>query len=77
MKHRVNDLSDEVPQAHGVGVFFCDEPLCRRPHVMLFDSDSKPIAHFVVPDPRSDGTGFMSDLKNLMYRGAVERNDTD
>lgn len=60
-------------QAAGVGVAFCDNPECHRPHVVLLDEKGKPFAHFVVPDSRGDGTGFMKDLQDAMYRSAVER----
>jgi hypothetical protein len=71
MNHRSKNVPDSVPQAHGVGVFYCDELDCHRPHVMLFDEHENPIAHFVMPDDPS----FMRQLQNLMYRSAVERND--
>ena len=69
MKHRSKDVPDEIPQAHGVGVFFCDEPDCKRPHVMLYDEHDKPLAHFVVPDE----PGFMAQLGEALERSQVER----
>jgi hypothetical protein len=75
MSRHSKDIPDDVPQAYSVSAFFCDEPECRRPHVMLFDKDHRPMAHFVIPDPRPDGGGFFQELKNLMYRSAVERGD--
>jgi hypothetical protein len=63
---------DKLPQATSVKVFFCHNPDCSRPHVILFDSHGEPMAQFVVPDPRPDA-GFMHDLQNALYRSAVER----
>lgn len=70
MSHRSKDF-DAVQQADGVGLFYCDEPECRRPHIMLFDEHDNPIAHFVMPDDPV----FLKKLQDLMYRSAVERND--
>jgi hypothetical protein len=66
-----------APQAYSVAVFFCENPKCLRPHVALVDKDHMPIATFVVPDPRPDGTGFFNDLKSALYRSSVERTDGD
>jgi len=52
-----------APCAAGVGIFFCPDPECGRPHVVLVDLLGKPMAHFVVPEPKPDGTGFMHELK--------------
>src|SRR5688572_11818361 len=68
-----DEILRRTPLAAGVGVFFCEQPECKRPHVMLFNGDNEPIAHFVVPDPHPDGSGFLSELQNLMYRAATER----
>ncbi len=64
-----------TPCAHGVGIFYCPDPMCGRPHIMLFDENKKPLAHFVVPDPNPDGSGFFHDLrKAVMQRWPVEEN---
>jgi hypothetical protein len=68
-----NNRLGNTPQAYSVHVSFCENPRCRRPHVVLLDRNDKPIAHFVCPDPQPDGTGFFHDLKDALYRSAVER----
>jgi hypothetical protein len=65
----------KAPKANSVQVYYCESETCHRPHVVLFDKDDMPIAQFVCPDPRPDGTGFVHDLMGALYRGAVERND--
>lgn len=64
-----------VPQAHSVQVIFCEDPKCMRPHVLLRDDEGRPVAHFVVPKPRADGSGFMKDLHDALYRSAVEKDE--
>lgn len=60
-------------QAHSVQVFFCANPRCLRPHVVLKDEHGKPFAHFVLPDRRPDGSSFLNDLQNAAYRSVAER----
>jgi len=67
-------FSPNVQQARSVEVFFCENQKCLRPHVALKDSDGVVFAHFVLPDPRPDGTGFLAQLQDAAYRSAVERN---
>lgn len=63
----------KAPQADYVRVYFCGDPQCHRPHVVLFTETDGVIAHFVVPDARPDGTGFLKDLQDAAYRSAVMR----
>jgi hypothetical protein len=37
-----------VPVASGAAVFFCPDPNCQHPHLLLFDEYDNPMAHFVV-----------------------------
>jgi len=66
------DELKNIPQAASVSVFFCENPRCLRPHVLLRDDFGLPIIHFVVPDPQPDH-GFMFDLQEALRRSAVER----
>ena len=61
-----------VPQGAGVSVAFCENPECRRPHVILHHPDGKPMAHFVMPDG-VHGRNFLKNLQDAMYRSIVER----
>lgn len=63
----------KAPQANHVRVFFCGDPACFRPHVVLFNADDSVLAHFVQPDARPDGSGFLKDLQDAAYRSAVLR----
>ena len=61
----------KCPQAFQVRVFFCNNPECHRPHIVLEDKYGKPFAQFVVPDYKTGG--FMDDLQDACYRSSVER----
>jgi hypothetical protein len=74
MDRTPNDFLDGVPVAHSVRVFFCLNPKCKRPHVVLLKESGTPLAHFVLPDPLPGGGGFLHDLQDAAYRSAVERN---
>lgn len=81
MTAKFHDMTN-VPQARSVKVFFCVGPECKRPHVILFDDSKKPIAQFVVPDRRSDGTGFVNDflcsvIESEMMRGIFVDGDRE
>lgn len=44
---------DEIlaaPVADGAAIFFCPNPDCNLPHMLLVDDDGDPIAHYVVDD---------------------------
>jgi hypothetical protein len=58
-----------VPGAHSVSFFLCENPACRRLHVLLEDRRCEPIAHFCVPD------GFLDVLQREQYRAAVLRDE--
>lgn len=75
MSIRYEDYIGNVPKAYSVRVFFCLNPECHRPHVVLLHEDGMPFAQFVCPDPQPDGTGFFHDLQGALYRSAVERGD--
>jgi hypothetical protein len=67
------DDLDQAPQAAAVRVFFCLNPDCHRPHVVLLDAQDRPFAQFVVPDYSADGTGFINDLQRACYSSAAMR----
>jgi len=75
MTHLTEEMMQDVPSATSVRVFFCHNPECKRPHVVLMALDGSPFAQFVMPDPHPDGSGFFKDLQGAMYRSAVERGD--
>jgi hypothetical protein len=52
----------QAPQASSVRIFYCANPRCMRPHVVLFDDLDGIIAHFVLPYRRTDGGSFAHDL---------------
>jgi hypothetical protein len=60
------DLTDEIimttPIAEGAAVFFCPNPDCNQPHLLLLDEDDQPMAHFVIADD------FFQELVNAMQR---------
>jgi hypothetical protein len=60
-----------VPQAYRVDWFYCENPKCRRPHVVLFDANDKPFAQFVISEMW--GADWISGIQDALYRGAVER----
>lgn len=64
-----------VPQASFVHTFFCDNPDCLRVHVALFDEHDRPFAHFVLPDARPDGSGFLKSLNDAAYKSIMLRGD--
>jgi hypothetical protein len=66
-------LISDAPQASSVQVFFCGDPECRRPHVVLFDENQIPFAQFVMPDPRPNGGSFFNDLEDAVYRSMQKR----
>lgn len=70
-----DEMSEEeigrCPQATSVQVFFCNNPRCHRPHVVLKDENGKPFAQFVMPDYKPGG--FMDNLQDAIYRSSVER----
>lgn len=68
-----SDEINEAPQAASVSVFFCHNPKCLRPHVVLFNDDGKPFAQFICPDIRADGGSFIQDLQDAAYVGVVGR----
>lgn len=51
MKH---DFSEDqilaTPVAEGAAIFFCPNPDCQQPHLLLIDEDNQLMAHFVVGD---------------------------
>jgi hypothetical protein len=58
-------------------VFFCHNPNCHRPHVVLIDDDGRFFAQFVMPDRKPDGSGFLKDLMDACYQSAVMRGERD
>lgn len=66
-------FGEDVPQAESVRIFWCDGPECQRPHVVLFDEFLAPIASFVLPDPRPDGTSFATDLVEAQRESVMRR----
>jgi hypothetical protein len=48
------EFSDEeilsTPVADGAAIFFCPNPDCNLPHVLMIDEDGDPIAHYVIDD---------------------------
>ena len=51
-----------TPVADGAAVFFCPNPDCNQPHILLFDEDDELIAHYVISDE------FFQELANAMQR---------
>ena len=49
-----------TPIANGAGVFFCPDPNCHNPHLILLDDDGEPMAHFVI------GPEFYAELQAAM-----------
>jgi hypothetical protein len=72
---KLNKLIADSKQASSVQVFFCGDPECRRPHVVLFDEDKIPFAQFVMPDPRPNGGSFFNDLEDAIYRSMQNRGE--
>jgi hypothetical protein len=68
----VPDLRD-VPQAFSVDTFYCANPRCRRPHVVLYDIDGRPFAQFVISE--TWGPEWIEKLQKALYAGAVERDE--
>ena len=58
------DDLDDVPIAAGGGVFFCPDPTCNNPHIVLVDDDAEPMAHYIV------GPKFYAELKTAMEQKA-------
>jgi hypothetical protein len=60
------DLDEEkilrAPIAEGAAVFFCPNPDCNQPHLLLLDEDHAPLAHFVISD------AFFQELTAAMQR---------
>ena len=52
----------DTPVAEGAAVFFCPNPQCNQPHLLLMDEDNQPMAHFVVEDD------FFAELAAAMQR---------
>jgi hypothetical protein len=56
---------DEIlaaPVAEGAALFFCPNPDCQQPHLLLIDEDDELMAHFVIGDE------FFADLAAAMKR---------
>jgi len=49
-----------TPVAHGGGVFFCPDPKCHHPHMLLVDDNNEPMAHFII------GPEFYAELQAAM-----------
>jgi len=60
------DFDDDAilatPVAEGAAVFFCPNPGCNQPHILLLDEDNEPMAHFVI------GDDFFAELAAAMQR---------
>lgn len=67
-----DDLS-AVPQAHRVTVFYCHNPQCRRPHVLLHDEAGRPMAQFVISEIW--GPRWIKDVQDALYHGAIDREE--
>ena len=63
----------DAPAAAAVAVLRCEAPECNRPHIMLYDTECRPIAQFVVPELDSDGNGFIKDLMTALRKSAIDR----
>ena len=51
-----------APIAEGAAIFFCPNPDCNSPHILLLDEDDNIIAHYVI------GDDFFAELANAMQR---------
>ena len=60
------DLSEEdilnTPIAEGAVVFFCPNPDCNLPHMLLLDEDNRPMAHYVIDD------NFFAEIERAVHR---------
>ena len=68
MKLNLTDVQiRNTPIASGGGVFFCPDPTCHHPHIILVDDDHHPMAHFII------GPEFYAELQAAMaQRTGVE-----
>lgn len=51
-----------TPVAEGAAIFFCPNPDCQQPHMLLIDEDDQLMAHFVI------GDDFFAELAAAMKR---------
>jgi len=66
------DLTEDeilnTPLAYSGGLFFCPEPECGWPHIILFDEGNEPMAHYII------GPEFYAEIKEAMESRLARKN---
>jgi hypothetical protein len=66
------DLTEDqilnTPLAYGGGLFFCPEPECGWPHLILLDEDGTPMAHYII------GPELYREIKEAMEKRLARKN---
>jgi len=57
-----------APVASGGGMFFCPDPKCGLPHLLLVDDFNEPMAHFIISPE------FFEEIRAAMEKANARKN---